>query len=33
VEARFQVERIRLVNSVLAPGGAKYETVEEAALA
>ena len=32
VEARFQVERMQLVNSVLAPGGSKYETVAEAEL-
>ncbi len=33
VEARFQVERMKLVNSVLAPGGSRYETIEEAVLA
>ena len=33
VEARFQVDRIQLVNSVLSPGGSRYETVAEAALA
>ena len=33
VEARFQVDRIQLVNSVLAPGGAKYEVIGEALLA
>ena len=33
VEARFQVDRMKLVNSVLAPGGSRYETMEEAALA
>jgi len=32
VETRFQVERMQLVNSVLAPGGSKYETVAEAEL-
>jgi 2'-5' RNA ligase len=32
VEARFQVDRMQLVKSVLAPGGSKYETVEDAAL-
>src|SRR6185503_13854021 len=33
VEARFQVDRLKLVKSVLAPGGSRYETIEEAALA
>jgi 2'-5' RNA ligase len=33
VEARFQVDRMRLVKSVLSPGGSQYETVEEAVLA
>jgi len=32
VEARFQVDRLRLMKSVLALGGSKYETVEEAVL-
>lgn len=32
VEARFQVDRLQLVKSVLAPGGSKYEVVEEAPL-
>jgi 2'-5' RNA ligase len=32
VEARFQVDRLRLVNSVLSQGGSRYETVEEVAL-
>jgi 2'-5' RNA ligase len=32
VEARFQVDRLRLVKSVLAPGGSRYETVAEAML-
>ena len=31
-EARFQVDRLQLVKSVLAPGGSKYETIEEATL-
>ena len=33
VEARFQVDRLKLVKSVLSPGGSRYETMEEAALA
>jgi 2'-5' RNA ligase len=33
VEARFQVDRMKLVSSVLAPGGSRYETVDEAVLA
>jgi 2'-5' RNA ligase len=33
VEARFQVDRLRLVNSVLALGGSRYQTMEEALLA
>ena len=33
VEARFQVDRLQLVNSVLAPGGSRYEKVDEAVLA
>jgi 2'-5' RNA ligase len=33
VEARFQVDRLQLVKSVLAPGGSRYETLEEAQLA
>jgi len=33
VEARFQVDRLKLVKSVLAPGGSRYETIEESALA
>jgi len=33
VEARFQVDRLLLVNSVLSPGGSRYERVEEAVLA
>jgi 2'-5' RNA ligase len=32
IEARFQVDRLQLVNSVLASGGSRYEKVEEAAL-
>jgi len=32
VEARFQVERLQLVKSVLASGGSKYEVIGEAAL-
>jgi len=32
VEARFQVGRLQLVKSVLAPGGSKYETVAEVEL-
>ena len=32
VEARFQVDRMRLVSSVLSPGGSRYETVAEAML-
>jgi len=32
VEARFQVDRLKLMQSVLASGGSKYETVEEAVL-
>ena len=32
VEARFQVDRLQLVNSVLAAGGSRYEKVEEAVL-
>jgi 2'-5' RNA ligase len=32
VEARFQVDRLQLVRSVLGAGGSRYETVEEAAL-
>lgn len=33
VEARFQVDRLQLMRSVLSPGGSRYETVEEAPLA
>ena len=33
VEARFQVDRMKLVKSVLAPGGSRYEPITEAALA
>ena len=33
VEARVLVDRIQLVNSVLAPGGSRYEKVDEAVLA
>lgn len=32
VEARFQVDRLQLVKSVLSSGGSKYETVAEASL-
>ena len=32
VEARFQVDRLKLVKSVLSPGGSRYETIEAAAL-
>ena len=32
LEARFQVDRLKLVSSVLATGGSRYETLEEAAL-
>src|SRR5262249_23066466 len=33
VEARFQVDRLKLVKSVLASGGSRYEAIAEAALA
>jgi len=33
MEARFQVDRLLLVKSVLAPDGSRYETIAEAALA
>lgn len=33
VEARFQVDRLQLVKSLLAAGGSRYETLEEAKLA
>jgi 2'-5' RNA ligase len=33
VEARFAVDRLRLVKSVLGPGGSRYEVVAEAELA
>jgi 2'-5' RNA ligase len=33
VEARFQVDRLRLVKSALEPGGSRYETIAEAVLA
>jgi len=32
VDARFQVDRLKLVKSVLAPGGSRYEPIEEATL-
>src|SRR5262249_18953932 len=32
IEARFQVDRLLLVNSVLALGGSRYQTMEEARL-
>ena len=32
VEARFQVDRLRLVRSVLSPGGSTYEVIGEAPL-
>jgi 2'-5' RNA ligase len=32
VEARFQVDRLRLVKSALASGGSRYETIEEVEL-
>jgi len=32
VEARFQVEKLQLVKSVLAPGGSRYETIASAPL-
>jgi len=32
IEARFQVDRLQLVNSVLALGGSRYQTMEEAPL-